>query len=326
MNDKTRLLFLIVAVLIVIIIGGLAIAKLLRGQAVQKEGGQEKGKRSFVTGREDPRQHFSAEELTYDSSTNKGITPNYQPVLVHSVEGRRLIEAQMKHIMTANPKGYLKLRGKHRVGEKLVNITAFSPEANAAIRKMFGYVTQTDPNNPATYPIYGKYEKQGQLLRQELEAFLALDPKRLHLGQGRHEHAGWLSSVHLNLMMLTTVPRLPSLKTLRGNWATGADREGLINFARINGHEQKHIPFFHQVQQTGGDLFNPIMDVPYKAYGNRVFAQLWLAEMDRLDENIRWEAMQKLIKDGRLIEQPLQGHNDASNQGEKPPRKLSTTA
>ncbi|MGH1336067.1 MAG: hypothetical protein ACRBFS_08055 [Aureispira sp.] len=303
MKDTTKKILLVIALVIVLAIGGFILWKTMKGFSKTKGQGSTKEstgtdkEKPPVGGRQDPRDLFSDDELKRDTLANKGIVPEYEPVLAHSPEGRRLIEEKMKDIQTGAPAGLEKIRGTEQIGMELLSIPNFSSSANAAIRKMFGYMdAPVDPDNVYTWPIYGKYEASGAALRRDLEKFLAIPTHKLHLGPGREENAGWLSSIGLNIMMLTNINRLPTLTTIRGNWAKGKDRDGLINYLRINRFTGTHEKYLAKMEHGKS---------PYKAYGNRNLAKVLLATMDRLDAVCYRYAKEALIGDGRLIEQTL---------------------
>lgn len=317
MTNQSKKIILILAILVVLAVGSVAIFKTLSAgkdkDQESTEGGEE-GKGPLVGGRQDPRDIFDAEDLYRNTLDSKGIVPEYEPVLANSPEGRRLIEETVKDIQLGNIDGLDNIRGTEEIGRALVSIPNFSEEANGAIRKMFGYMPKpVIADNPYTWPIYGKYEAQGVALRRDLEAFLALPVEKVHLGKGRHENAGWMPSIGLNFMMLTDVPRLPEIDDIFWDWITGLDREGVINYMRINK--------FHgdKTREEHMTKLDPIGRSYYIGYGNRELAKVMLDEMDRLDWVCYRYAKEKLIGDGVIIELPLaakqtEGSNDISSK------------
>lgn len=308
MNKNTQNILLVLSVVLVLAAGIYAVTKVLGGKKddVTYEGTDGEDKPP-VGGRLDPSLLFTDEELQRNTLEHKGIAPDYQPVLADSPQGKEIIENIVRDIQTGNEEGLTFIRGREEIGYKLLSIPSFTEEANAAIRQMFSYMPPVvrgketfpvDPDNPSTWPIYGKYEANGKALRRDLEDFLDIPIERLHLGPAREENAGWLPSIGLNIMMLTTVNRLPTIYTIRGDWATGDDRLGLINYKRINGFTATHEKYLAKLVPGNGGHTSP-----YKAYGTRRLAEVILEEMDRLDNACRLYAKKKAIGDGRVIEQ-----------------------
>lgn len=325
MNKNTQNILLILSVVLVLAAGIYAVTKVLGGNkddsAFESTDGEDKPP---VGGRLDPSLFFTDEELHRNTIEHKGIDPDYQPVLADSPQGKKIIEDIVRDIQTGNDFGLTELRGTENIGYKLLSIPGFTEEANAAIRQMFSYMPPVvrgkktfpvDPDNPSTWPIYGKYEANGQALRRDLEDFLKIPIERLHLGPGRKEDAGWLPSIGLNIMMLTTVNRLPTIYTIKGNWATGDDRLGLINYKRINGFTATHEKYLAKLVRVSGQL---ALTSPYKAYGTRKLAEVILEEMDRLDNACRLYARKKAIGDGRVIEQPLASATSSTTTNTNP--------
>lgn len=318
MTTQQKRIALLVSIALTLLVGAYILWRFLGTKGDQEALGQgPETNRPPASGRTD----YSSYKKTEDPTAHKGYDPEYEPVLVHSPDGRRRVEAIMKNIQTGQledangkPIGESQIRANHSIGKGLYDMQNFDSEANGAIRKMLGYIPGVDPDNYGTYPIYGKYTAQGQLLRSELKRFLALDVDGLHLAEGRHEEGWFIEALGINLLMLTTMRRLPDQKTLDGNWATGLDREGLINFARINGFDKNHIPWFGKLKNRAKGLFVYDMYSPYIAYGSRTLAKKILAEMDRLDDKVRLKAIEVGVGNGKLIEQPLASSNPTDNK------------
>lgn len=311
MNNNVKNILLVLIIVLVLAVGVFAVKKVLGKGGKKKNSknnertGDEK-EQPPVEGRDDPRNSFSEKELQRNTIKNKGIKPEYEAVLADSLEGKKIIEKIVKDIQKGNDAGLTKIRGTEEIGRELMNIPNFSEEANAAIRAMFGRMPGVEADNMYTWPIYGKYESSGAALRRELEAFLAIPIHKLHLGPGREENAGWIPSVGLNIMMLTNVNRLPTIFTIRGNWATGDDRLGLINYMRINRFTGTHERFMAKMVHGRS---------PYKAYGVRELAKVLLAAMDRLDAVCYRYATKKAVGDGLVIEQAVASNNSPNGSG-----------
>jgi hypothetical protein len=326
MTESTKKILLVVAIVLVLVIAGFAVWKIMgpsssgANDGEQEGGTQDEESDPIAGGRTDPRDSFTDEELQRDTLENKGIDPEYQPVLVHSAEGRRLIEEKMRDIQIGHPEGFLKVRGTEKIGIKLLNIPNFSSEANRAILKMFEYmsdVTTITSSNYGKLPVYGKYEAAGQALRADLEKFLDIPRDKVNLSKFRgKENIGWLGSVGLNIMMLTneSTPSVKDINTINGKKASAIDREGLRNYLLINGFkekQEKHLAKWEVFRNRS----------PYIGHGNRALAKVWLAEMDRLDALTRTYATKVLIGDGMLIELATQTSNGSTATTERVDKK-----
>lgn len=290
-NKQVKLPLLILGVLVILTGGGFAVWSVLKkeeetpGQSVSTE------ERPPVRGRANVSGLYSEEELAHSALAGKVTeenSPQYTAVWSGSSEGKRLILDRMKQIQL-NIDDNNKVRAKHKVGRTLVDTSTFSSTAIREINKMFSQLEGVVENDFLTYPIYGKFEKEGVALRRDLNNFLSKDGQGYNLSEFRHGgNAWWLGSVGLNLMYGNQSSHLHSADKI---WWYKADRNGLDFFKRVNGHD---VPDRRLLEKQHGKGI-------FAAWGVYTLAKKWLDEMDYFDEVTRTEAIKALEQEGKIV-------------------------
>lgn len=290
--NKLKTPLLILAIVLVLSLGGLAIWKVTR----KKEDNTQKleGKKTPVSGRTDATNLYTEEELQHSALVNENApdrTFEYTAVLMTSNDGKRLIEDRVKKIQL-NKKDSDFIRAKHRVGRTMINNKLFTPAANKAIQKMFDLVEGTKGDNYKTYPVYGKFETEAAPLRADIERFLSQDGQGYNLTNKRHGgNAWWFGSVGLNLMYGSNKAHVHSADKLWW-YAGGQDaREGLDFFKLVNGHDFEDRRIVDD-KRNGKAVF--------AAWNMYNFVKIWRSEMDFFDKVTREEAITALEREGLI--------------------------
>lgn len=288
-KNSLKIPLLILALLVVLGGGGFAIWSVTRKEE-QEERSSEGATGAPVKGRANVSGLYTEEELTYDPLFNKDTpdkTPEYEAVLMTSKQGIRLIEDRMRKIQQHRPTAD-RLRATHKIGHSLVNNPIFDFKANKAIQKMFSLVDGTDGTDSLTYPVYGKFEPDGQALREDIESFLSKDGQGYNLTEFRHGgNEWWFGSVGLNLMYGNGSSHLHSADKI---WWYKADRTGLDFYKLVNGHDVGDRRLLEK--RNGQGVF--------AAWNMYNFVKEWKKQMDLFDSVTRDRAIEALEKEGLI--------------------------
>lgn len=284
-------IFLILGLLLVLGGGGFAIWMVMKKEDQPQERiAANTEEQALVSGRQDVTNLYTEEQLSHTGLVNHqgpDRTPEYTATLVDSNEGKRLIEARMEKIqLHLNDADFI--RAKHQIGKGLVDATAFSHKALDNIGKMFALIPGVTQGNHLTYPVYGKFETKGEMLRGDLEEFLGRSWNGYNLTEHRHSGSSWwLDSVGLNLMYGNQNAYVHTADQI---WWYKADRNGLDFYKVLNGHDVGD----HRLldKKYGKGVFN--------AGGAYKLAEIWLREMDKFDKVTRQEAITALEKEGLI--------------------------
>lgn len=291
--NKLKPIFLIIGLVLVLGGGGFAIWMVMKKEEEPTEttttNTQEQapvGGRRNVTGIVDPEdlQHSS---LSTSKDNKDRERPTYEAVLATSPEGQQLIEDRVKKIQLHSLDADT-VRARYNIGRGLTDVSAFSTKAVADIGKMFALVPGVIQGDPLTYPVYGKYESKGEMLRADLEEFLNKDWSGYNLTEKRHGgNAWWLDSVGLNLMYGNQNAYVHTADQI---WWYKADRAGLDFYKVLNGHDVSDRRLLEKKHWKG--IFN--------AGGAYKLAEIWLREMDKFDKVTREEAKDALELEGKI--------------------------
>lgn len=289
MENKPKIMFLLLGLLVVLAAGSTALWFVLKKPSTPSKP-KEQAQQPTVTGRINASGFYTAEELAHSalSSGQKENKPNYEPVLMTSQEGQRLILDRMRKIQL-NKADADKVRAKHLVGRTLVDTNSFNSKALTHINKMFAQLPNVVEGDFLTYPVYGKFETEGEALRNDLKNFLSKSWDGYNLTE--HRHGGdshWLGSVELNLIYGNQNSFVHSADNI---WWGVLDRDGLNFYKAINGHD---VPDGRLLEKWNGKgVFN--------AGGAYKLAQNWLKELDFFDKVTREEAIDALEEEGLIV-------------------------
>ncbi|MBL4650822.1 MAG: hypothetical protein JKY03_13910 [Aureispira sp.] len=289
--SKLKPLLLGFAVLLVFLGGGFAIWSAMKKEE-EPETIEEPIEKSTteVTGRINATNLYTADELEHSALINSDLpnnTPNYEAVLIASEEGKDLIEARMETIQL-NHYDADKIRARYLVGKNLDHIQSLSSKANELVEKMFGLVDGTTEGDYLTYPVYGKYEPQGEALRKDINNFLAKDGQGYNLSEKRHGgNDWWFGSVGLNLMYGNSNATLHTADQI---WWHKASRSGLDFFKKINGHDVPDHDLLKKINGKG----------VFAAWGMVGLVKEWKVAMDTFDTVTRQEAISALEREGLI--------------------------
>jgi hypothetical protein len=288
--NKLKPLLLGFAVLLIFLGGGFAIWSVMKKEEEPEEILATEESTTEVTGRINATNLYTADELAHSSLANEddpNNTPNYEAVLMNSEEGKALIEARMETIQL-NHYDADKIRARYLVGKNLEHIQSLSSKANELVEKMFGLVDGTTEGDYLTYPVYGKYEPQGEALRKDINNFLAKDGQGYNLSEKRHGgNAWWFGSVGLNLMYGKSDATLHTADQI---WWYKASRSGLDFFKKVNGHDEPDRKLLKK--ENGKGVF--------AAWGMVSLVQEWKVAMDTFDKVTRQEAISALEREGLI--------------------------
>ncbi|MGH1338725.1 MAG: hypothetical protein ACRBFS_21605 [Aureispira sp.] len=301
MNNTTKNILLVLLIVVILATGIFAVRKVLKGKDPSDEQ-ESTGSDAAPVGGNKADYGFTAEQLNHDTIIRSGEQPTYQAEMEHSAEGQRLIQQEMQRIQTEKDVGLAEIRQKHQIGKYLFTTAELGVKGNEVVRKAISKLQNVDINNYDTYPIYGKYQAKGKLLRADLERFVNRPKKeqyRYNFTKYRHwdKEWWWFGSVRLNIMLFTTDAHLPSNDNV---WFSKVDRKGMDNFKAVNGHkkasDQDLLKFWR----------NDMIKGVFNAFGAVAFCKAWLAELDRLDQMTYNTAVSNLVFLGRLLQQETQ--------------------
>lgn len=267
-----------------------------------------------ITGRQNATNRYTAEQLAWtalNAGNNKNTNNNSgggsgsgsgsgndappppppKAVWIDSKEGEQLIKERTERIQM-NTSDLDFLRAKYEVGRSLVDTQSFTADQMKAIDKLFSQVVGVISGDYLTYPIYGRYERDGAALQRDLKTFLDKDWRGYNLTD-THRHGGdahWLGSISLNLIYGNQNSHVHTGDQI---WWYKADREGLDWYKQMNGHnvEDKRLP----------EVRNGI--VSFAAGGAYMLAKKWLKECEYLDQICELEAKEALLSEGLLTRQ-----------------------
>lgn len=243
-----------------------------------------------VTGRTDYTNSLLDGEVIDSNITDPTQSSMYNPnntaapektLYIRSNEAQQMILQMSKDIAT-NPIIVGKLRARIQSGHIFTDGVKYTTDAQEAIEEMFEKFAGVTPGNPTTYPIYSTWESQGKAIRDDLQDFINKGWERLNLSNIRAGgNPEYLESLDLNLYYLKRHVWTHSADQI---WWHQADREGLDNFKEVNGHD---VGDRRLVEKTNGRGSFP-------AGGSFNFAKDWIAEIDRLDLEVKKEAKIRL--------------------------------
>ncbi len=267
---KTKTIIILVVIFLLILIGGTAY--------FIKKDKDEKEKLKAPDVPNNPEDGLGRDFLSPPAGINNGTIPppangttaaqNVAIINVESAAGKAAIAVKAE-IMERTPEANGKIRRRYNLGEKLFeNIS----EAQAEIIKVSfaNFITGLDKNNLMEYPLYGTYTKPALMaeLKNFVEKYKAngvrLDSKTLKVGSTK---IGFLPSIGYNIV-------------------TGTDREAVTTEADLS--------YFRQS--------NGIQNLTVAGRTIVKFAENWIAEIDRLNDSVKKEAINKCLREGWKFE------------------------
>lgn len=219
-------------------------------------------------------------------------------IYIHSVQAKQLIDNMVKALQSHAPT-MNKIVAKHNVGQALVASQTFTGPAQAAIDKMFAKLPNIDQGNPNTYPVYGTQEPGGATLRAQLQNLLDKGWQGLNLTNLRDSsQPWWIPELSLNLLTGTTTAATPSADNIWWGWAQTDEME---HYKHLNGHWVNNYKDLTKIINDSGQSVNknaPGAKAAYPAGTLFTLVEKWVAEIDRLDQVTRQEAILQLQENG----------------------------
>lgn len=223
------------------------------------------------------------------------------------------------------------IRALYNIGEGMMGR---DKEEQECIEQLFEQLPNVDfKNNPnrkyLQFPVYGTLEIKGSLYRAELQNLIDSGWEGLNLTRLRDPDEPWvLKEIGLNLLVGTTWENTPTPHQVQMSLAP---RNELNFFKKFN---RCWVSDWHladkYVDKRNSKLVIIFAEDPnaracYCATGMYGFVQRWIAEIDRLDEMVRKEAYESLIKtednpNGRYYVtyvNPATGKDDRAGKGDK---------
>lgn len=214
-------------------------------------------------------------------------TPPPPAIYIHSAQGKKLID-DMATALQSDQTTMNKIVKKYNIGSPFVSSQNFSAIQQSAIDKLFQNVQGVVPGDSSTYPIYGTQEPGGAALRAKLQNIVNKGVNGLNLTDLRDSsYPWWISDISLNLMTGSNDygPMDP-----HSIWMGWESSDKLEFYKKLNGHMQ--------VSDYKWLLEKPNGKAGYPGAGILKLADLWVQEIDRLDESVRKEAILQLQQNG----------------------------
>lgn len=198
------------------------------------------------------------------------------------------------------------IRNKYDIGKAIVQ--SQNPDSLDALKSMFHKRPYPDGTFPdmsvakywLSFPIYGTKEGDGAAYRAELQNFVNKSWIGYNLTTW-FRHSGepwWLPKMKLNLLVGTTTAETPTGDQVW--WSVPGHRERIDFFKKMNGHwvaDQKLTDDFvnkdnpQQLVSSSASNARPSFCAGYMYSA----VETWIAEIDRLDKVVLWEALRVLM-------------------------------
>lgn len=315
--------FLIIALSVLLIGGGLGLWFFLRKGDDDQTKGEKKPNNSSstssgLTGREvSTKYNYTLPQWLIDKINDDGTElghgdgngprdPNElggrnNPVFIESTTAINWIEDKVERLQM-NGEIMDIIRSKYDIGRIL---TDYGKDKQEAVDHLFGLLPKVNIKSPRkhlTFPIYGKYEVdgKGRKLRSELQNLLNRGWEGLTLApQPIRDNTApwWIESVRLNLLMGTTDGHVFTAFGVLNGTARKTKPESLQYFKRINSFwvEDKHLV---KTVSADGNIDVPpghpgaIAGFPSGSIWD--FVDDWVGAIDNLEKVTRWEAIRLL--------------------------------
>lgn len=250
---------------------------------------------------EDIKRLFGNQDGAFNTGGNQDPkTPNApkKPLYVYGKDAQDLIKAKSAKFQQ-NESVMDVIRAKYAIGRTLIQ------EPQHVLEKLLGMLAQVQGvdimTNPTTsyltFPIYGTLEPTGDKIRAKLKKLVDTPLGKINLTNARdNSQPWWIEELNINLLVGSNSASTPSADDIW--WENKPHLRPMLDFYKaVNTHWVRD-QWLTEMRLPSGQQTNNANDAGaqggYNA-GHLVFwVQKWIAEVDRLDKCVEWEAIRTL--------------------------------